>query len=204
MLGRLARWLRALGYDTSYDESLADRVLVQQANAQHRILLTRDRHLLRELRPERALEIRQDDPLQQLHAVATELQMEPPTELFTRCLLCNAALQELDPVAAQPLLPEGVRGLPGPVRRCPHCGRLYWEGSHVRRMRAAPGSRGSSSAGWGDRVHERSWTPPEAGPSHSALRDRPVASRPMKCRSRAALGICQNDADRRTPRPARG
>jgi hypothetical protein len=40
-------------------------------------------------------------------------------------------------VQAQPLLPEGVRGLPGPVRRCPQCGRLYWEGSHVRRMRTA-------------------------------------------------------------------
>ena len=137
MLGRLARWLRALGYDTSYDESLADPVLVQQANAQQRVLLTRDRHLLRELKPERALEIRHDDPLQQLHAVVTALALPAPTELFTRCLLCNAPLQELDPVDAQPLLPEGVRDLPGPVRRCPQCGRLYWEGSHVRRMLAA-------------------------------------------------------------------
>ena len=137
MLGRLARWLRALGYDTSYDESLADPVLVREANAQQRILLTRDRHLLRELRPERALEIRQDDPLQQLHAVATGLALQPPTELFTRCLLCNAPLQLLDADQAQPLLPAGVRDVPGPVRRCPQCGRLYWEGSHVRRMRAA-------------------------------------------------------------------
>jgi uncharacterized protein with PIN domain len=137
MLGRLARWLRALGYDTSYDESLADPVLVREANAQQRVLLTRDRHLLRELRPDRALEIRQDDPLQQLHAVATSLALQPPGELFTRCLLCNALLEVLDRAQAQPLLPAGVRDVPGPVRRCPQCGRLYWEGSHVRRMRAA-------------------------------------------------------------------
>ena len=137
MLGRLARWLRALGYDTSYDESLADPVLVELANGQERILLTRDRHLLRELRPARALEIRHDDPLWQLHAVATELTLPPPLQLFTRCLLCNVPLEELDAREAQPLLPPGVRGLPGPVRRCPQCGRLYWEGSHVRRMRAA-------------------------------------------------------------------
>ena len=137
MLGRLARWLRALGWDTSYDESLSDPVLVQQANAQQRVLLTRDRHLLRELRPERALEIRQDDPLQQLHAVAIGLALDPPSELFTRCLLCNAPLQELDAAQAQLLLPAGVRDVPGPVRRCPQCGRLYWQGSHVRRMRAA-------------------------------------------------------------------
>ena len=137
MLGRLARWLRALGYDTTYDESLADPVLVQQANAQQRVLLTRDRHLLRDLRPERALEIRHDDPLQQLHAVVTTLALAAPTDLFTRCLLCNAPLQELDPEQAQALLPAGMLGVPGPVRRCPQCGRSYWEGSHVRRMRAA-------------------------------------------------------------------
>jgi uncharacterized protein with PIN domain len=137
MLGRLARWLRVLGYDTSYDETLADPVLVEQADAQQRVLLTRDRHLLRELRPARALEIRQDDPLQQLHAVGTELALAPPDELFTRCLLCNTLLEVLPVEVAQPLLPPGVRGLPGPVRRCPRCGRLYWDGSHVRRMRAA-------------------------------------------------------------------
>ena len=137
MLGRLARWLRVLGYDTAYDDAIADPVLVELAHAEERILLTRDRHLLRELRPARALEVRQDDPLRQLHAIVTELALAPPRELFTRCLLCNALLAELARAEAEPLLPEGVRDIPGPVRRCPVCGRLYWDGSHVRRMRAA-------------------------------------------------------------------
>jgi uncharacterized protein with PIN domain len=137
MLGRLARWLRVLGYDTSYDIAIADPALVAHANAEDRILVTRDRHLLRELRPLRAVEVRHDDPLQQLRAVVAELALTPPTELFTRCLLCNTVLRVLPPPEALPLLPEGVRALPGPVRRCPHCGRLYWDGSHVRRMRAA-------------------------------------------------------------------
>jgi uncharacterized protein len=137
MLGRLARWLRVLGYDTSYDMALADPVLVDIANAQQRILLTRDRHLLKELRPARAHEVRQDDPLLQLQDVVTALGLPPPRELFTRCLLCNAPLQTLPAHEALPLLPQGVRDLPGPVRRCPDCGRLYWDGSHVRRMRAA-------------------------------------------------------------------
>jgi uncharacterized protein len=69
--------------------------------------------------------------------VVQELRLQAPRALFTRCLLCNAALRVLDRAEAQPLLPEGVRDLPGPVRRCPECGRLYWDGSHVRRMRAA-------------------------------------------------------------------
>jgi hypothetical protein len=137
MLGRLARWLRVLGYDTSYDMALADPVLVRLAEQEERLLLTRDRHLLRELRPARALEVRQDDPLRQLHDVVRALALPPPRELFTRCLLCNAVLETLDPAEARPLLPEGVRELPGPVRRCPLCSRLYWDGSHVRRMRAA-------------------------------------------------------------------
>jgi uncharacterized protein with PIN domain len=137
MLGRLARWLRVLGYDTSYDMRLEDPVLVRLADAQGRVLLTRDRHLLRELRPARAHEVRADDPLQQLCDVVTALALAPPDRLFTRCLLCNAVLEELAAAEALPLLPKGGRGIPGPVRRCPACGRLYWDGSHVRRMRTA-------------------------------------------------------------------
>jgi uncharacterized protein with PIN domain len=137
MLGRLARWLRVLGWDTFYDIAVADPVLVRLSGEEDRVLLTRDRHLLRELRPARALEVRQDDPLVQLRDVVQELRLPAPPALFTRCLLCNAPLQVLEPAQAQPLLPPGVRDVPGPVRRCPACGRLYWNGSHVRRMRSA-------------------------------------------------------------------
>ena len=137
MLGRLARWLRVLGYDTWYDSAVADPVLVELATAQDRILLTRDRHLLHELRPARAHEVRQDQPLQQLRELVFALALAPPSELFTRCLLDNALLQAVSEAQAQPLLPEGVRALAGSVRRCPACQRLYWDGSHVRRMRGA-------------------------------------------------------------------
>lgn len=137
MLGRLARWLRVLGYDTWYDIGVADPVLVQVAADEDRLLLTRDRHLLAELRPPRAHEVRQDDPLDQLHDLVLALQLAPPEALFTRCLLDNTALVTMTRDEALPLLPEGVRDLASAVRRCPACGRLYWDGSHVRRMRAA-------------------------------------------------------------------
>jgi uncharacterized protein with PIN domain len=136
MLGRLARWLRVLSFDTRYDETLADAELVRRADEEGRILLTRDRHLLRELKPRRALELRQDAPMAQLQAVVAELQLPPPAELFTRCMLCNCILPPPLPAAqAEQLLPAGVRGIPGPVQQCPGCGRVYWHGSHVRRMR---------------------------------------------------------------------
>ena len=137
MLGRLARWLRVLGYDTWYDIAVADPELVRLADEEQRMLLTRDRRLLRDLRPERALEIREDVPLQQLREVVQALALPPPAALFTRCLLCNAPLREIPREQALPQLPAGVQDLAGPVLRCPACSRLYWEGSHVRRMREA-------------------------------------------------------------------
>ncbi|NML42388.1 hypothetical protein HHL11_01420 [Ramlibacter sp. G-1-2-2] len=137
MLGRLARWLRALGFDTAYDIAIADPVLVELANAEGRILLTRDRHLLRDLRPQRAVEVRVDDPLQQLRDVAQELALTGPVAMFSRCLLCNALLVPLS-AREQELLLAGMEHAPsGPVLHCPICRKLYWDGSHARRMRRA-------------------------------------------------------------------
>jgi uncharacterized protein with PIN domain len=138
MLARLARWLRALGFDTADDATLSDPDLVRLADSEGRVLLTRDRRLLRDLRPVRALEVRSDDPLEQLRDVVAALAIAGPAAPFTRCLLCNAELSE--PVAAaeaERLLPPAARGTPGPVRVCPQCGRVYWIGSHVRRMQQA-------------------------------------------------------------------
>lgn len=138
MLARLARWLRTLGWDTTLDASLHDAELVRQADAGHRLLLTRDRRLLRDLRPRQALEIRHDAPLQQLHQVVTALALPAPAALFTRCTVCNAALSSpLDDAQRLRLLPPDVRDLPGPARQCPACQRVYWPGSHARRMRQA-------------------------------------------------------------------
>ena len=138
MLARLARWLRVLGWDTRLDPALPDAEVVRLAAAEHRILLTRDRGLLRDLHPQPALEIRDDQPLAQLVQVVRELQLPAPPELFTRCTVCNTPLSApLDAADRARLLPPDVQALPGPARHCPGCGRTYWPGSHARRMRAA-------------------------------------------------------------------
>lgn len=134
MLGRLARWLRALGYDTAYDPAVHDPELVRVAAEEGRVLLTRDRHLVEHLRPERALLVTDDDPLVQLRQVVDACRLSPPVQLFSRCLMCNGVLRPATPEEAA-LVPEASRGLPGPVRRCPDCGRVFWHGSHTRRMR---------------------------------------------------------------------
>ncbi|TFZ01081.1 Mut7-C RNAse domain-containing protein [Ramlibacter rhizophilus] len=139
MLGRLARWLRVLGWDTFFDATVHDPELVRRADAEDRVLLTRDRHLLRALAPRRHIEIRHDAPLAQLVQVVRVLDPPPPAELFLRCTVCNGVLSApVDLDQARPLLPLGLRhDPPTPVRACPDCGRLYWPGSHVRRMRDA-------------------------------------------------------------------
>ena len=137
ILGRLARWLRVLGLDTRYEPAIPDAQLVTIANLEGRVLLTRDRALLRDLRPLRAMEVTHDAPLAQVAEVVARLAIAPPRELFTRCLPCNAPLGDVPADEAEKLLPPAARGLPGPVRRCPACGRVYWHGSHARRMRAS-------------------------------------------------------------------
>jgi uncharacterized protein with PIN domain len=138
MLGRLARWLRAIDADTlQLPLDTADREIVARAAAEGRVLLTRDRHLLRELRPDRALAVRSDVPLQQLVEVVHAFDLCRPAEFLTRCLLCNAQLDMLPAAEAHAVVPPRSRDLPGIVRRCPSCGRVYWRGSHVRRMETA-------------------------------------------------------------------
>jgi uncharacterized protein with PIN domain len=138
MLGRLARWLRVVGADTiQLATDAPDVALVARARADERVLLTRDQHLLRELRPHRELAIRSDAPLEQLGEVVRAFALRRPAELLTRCLLCNTPLVEMTPAEILEQVPPRSRELSGPMRRCPTCGRAYWRGSHVRRMEAA-------------------------------------------------------------------
>ncbi|WP_116472712.1 Mut7-C RNAse domain-containing protein [Zobellella maritima] len=134
MLGRLARWLRVLGFDTLYDPAGEDKELVALADAEQRVLLTRDHHLVRFLRPHHPLLLVAEAPLLQLREVIDACQLHPPAELFSRCLLCNQPLRTATAEEAATLVPESIRMLPGQVRRCPNCRRIYWYGSHTRRM----------------------------------------------------------------------
>lgn len=136
MLARLARWLRVLGFDTVFDPALDDRALVELAEEENRVLLTRDRHLIAHLRPRRFVQVVADAPLAQLREIAAASDLALPRELFTRCLVCNAELRAATAAEVGQLVPQRSRALQGPFLRCPQCDRVYWPGSHVRRMRA--------------------------------------------------------------------
>lgn len=130
MLERLARWLRVLDVDVAtLPATTPDAEVARRAADEGRVLLTRDRGLAA-AHPDSAL-VRSGEPLEQLREVLERFDVPEPPALFLRCLLCNV------PLAPDPARHDTADGTCAGARRCPQCGRLYWEGSHTRRMRAA-------------------------------------------------------------------
>lgn len=128
MLGRLATWLRLLGYDTVYSAKANDQELARRARAEDRILLTRDIELTRR-RGVRCVRIESEQVEEQLAQVFRELHLQRDA-VFSRCPACNAPLQLLDRQQAQGRVPPYVFLTQEQFRRCPQCGRVYWRGTH--------------------------------------------------------------------------
>ncbi len=135
MLGRLARWLRILGYDTRYFRRIDDAPLVQIALAEGRWLLTRDRHLLAERRPPLCLLIRSVELDEQVRQVVEEMRLRPGPGFLMRCLECNEGLLTLPRGEAKNRIPPYVFATQVRFYQCPACQRVYWPGTHDRRMR---------------------------------------------------------------------
>jgi uncharacterized protein with PIN domain len=135
MLVGLGRWLRIAGYDTAITERRRrDRDLVEQANAEGRILLTRDRRLV-EIRnaTDRTIVLEGNDINACAEELVRRLSLDWTLDPLTRCTLCNTRL-ELAGIQLLATLPPRIRALGSTAHVCAQCGRLYWEGSHVRRM----------------------------------------------------------------------
>jgi uncharacterized protein with PIN domain len=134
-LGRLARHLRLLGFDTAYDRHWDDAHLAATAAAEGRIILTRDVGLLKRNTVTHGLFVRAQQPRAQLLEVVRRLQLVSQFRPFARCLACNGALVEVskDDVAAQ--IPERVSHSHDQFVRCTRCARVYWSGTHHDRLR---------------------------------------------------------------------
>jgi uncharacterized protein with PIN domain len=136
-VGRLGKWLRALGYDVLPGPCPGDAALLALAEREGRVLLTRDRRLT--LAPQvrggavRLLLVRSERLPEQLREVLAWPGLDPPRP-FTRCLLCNSLLAPAPPEAVEEHVPPYVRRSQAEFRQCPSCRRVYWRGSHWRRM----------------------------------------------------------------------
>ena len=134
-LGRLAAYLRMLGFDTWYRRDSEDAELAKISAEEERILLTRDRGLLKRNVVKRGYCVQSTDPARQLVEVVQRFELASSTKPFRRCVHCNALLRPVAKEAvADRLLPE-TRQFYDEFFLCPSCGHVYWKGSHYRRMK---------------------------------------------------------------------
>ncbi|WP_237060062.1 Mut7-C ubiquitin/RNAse domain-containing protein [Microbulbifer sediminum] len=134
-LGRLARYLRLLGFDSLFEGNYQDRQLLQLSVEQDRTLLTRDRDLLKRKDLRRGYYVRATRPRQQLQEVSTRFGLARKLRPFSRCTVCNG---QLSPVAGQAVaaqLQPRTRRYYREFLQCHDCGRVYWKGSHFQRLR---------------------------------------------------------------------
>lgn len=152
MLGRLARWLRILGYDTAYKRDIRDEALIDRALGEDRWLLTRDRRLAqRKLLRGRHTLIASDDVEGQLRQLLQDfrINLDVNHQRGYRCADCNVVLMSISHADAAPLVPPFVAQQYQTFLQCPHCRRAFWPGTHwdnlrtrIAAMKAAdPGGR---------------------------------------------------------------
>lgn len=135
-LGGLAQLLRLAGFDTLYDNNFPDDEIEALAASEHRIVLTRDRELLKRRGITHGCYVRTLKPHAQLHEIFERLDLAASARPFRLCLSCNAPLHAIARGEARDRVPEGVFERQARFVTCDVCRRVFWEGSHWRRMRA--------------------------------------------------------------------
>jgi uncharacterized protein with PIN domain len=134
-LGKLTKYLRFMGYDTLYFPQIDDNDLIELANRDQRIILTRDRELSeREKAPCMLLESVKTG--EQLQEIIRMYDLKTHDCCFRRCIICNEPLVQVDKEDIIEKLPEKVVKHFSHFERCNQCGRVYWHGDHYKRMKA--------------------------------------------------------------------
>lgn len=143
-LGGLARLLRMTGFDTLYDNNFHDSEIETLAECEKRIVLTRDRELLKRRTITHGCFVHALKPAQQLAEIFNRLDLRRSARPFTRCLHCNAPLHPIDKAQVVHLLPPTVQQYYERFSTCGVCHGVFWEGSHWRRMAGLLGELGIS------------------------------------------------------------
>jgi uncharacterized protein with PIN domain len=133
-LGRLACYLRLLGFDTLYRRNCDDEELAQISSCEKRILLTRDRALLKRSIVTHGCLVHNTDPRQQVIEVMHRFQLSRAAKPFCRCLSCNGVLEAVAKEAILDRLLPGTRRQYDEFHLCKDCGRVFWKGPHYKKM----------------------------------------------------------------------
>ncbi len=133
-LGKLASYLRMLGFDTLYENSYNDKELADLSAGKKRILLTRDRGLLKRSKVTHGYLVRSERPREQVEEVLRRFDLNSDIRPFRLCLLCNKVLQDASVAEVEEKVPPRVKEAVKDYKRCPHYGRIYWRDTHYRKM----------------------------------------------------------------------
>lgn len=134
-LGKLAGYLRILGFDTLFEENIDNNRLLSLASGEERALLSRDRKLSSRSHPYGLLILEDDDPLVQLSMVIQKLDLTiNPEAIFTRCSKCNSVCENVPGETLSGKVFPFIIKTQEIIRRCPSCGRFYWKGSHYKAL----------------------------------------------------------------------
>jgi uncharacterized protein with PIN domain len=133
-LGKLAYYLRMLGFDTLYRSDFHDDELVRLSTAERRTLLSRDRRLIGESPITRGYRVRETDPKLQAGEVLQRFDLFGSVLPLQRCLRCNVLLRAVGKEAVIGKLPPMVKERYEEFQTCTACGRVYWKGTHYQRM----------------------------------------------------------------------
>ncbi|MBI2852235.1 MAG: Mut7-C RNAse domain-containing protein [Chloroflexi bacterium] len=137
-VGKLAKWLRMMGYDTTVFEGEDDSRLVRIAMNEDRVILTRDTHIMRRRVAKNGLLkiilISSDEPELQVKQVVQAFKLDCQFQAFTLCLECNQPLQAKSKQQVKDLVPPYVFQTQSQYVECPACHRIYWRGTHWAAM----------------------------------------------------------------------
>ena len=137
-VGKLARWLRLIGYDTVLFKQKDDAQMIKMALGENRVILTKDAQFMKRRLVTsgtlKTLHIEQDDPEVQVQEVVGSLSLDYDFKPFSRCLECNQALVARDKESVKDLIPARVLETQTQYTQCPACQRIYWAGTHWQAM----------------------------------------------------------------------
>lgn len=129
-LGKLARWLRILGFDTIYFNKANYASLIILALQEDRIIITRAKKEIEKF-PKNSILITKENYLEQIKELKEKLNLKiEKDKMFTRCTVCNQLLEDIKKEEVKNLVPEYVYTHQEFFMRCSSCNRIYWQGSH--------------------------------------------------------------------------
>ena len=138
-VGKLATWLRTIGYDTLFFNGSDDSMMVAKAVREGRVILTRDTEIMKRRVITngrlKAVLIASEEPWQQMKQVIDTLNLNCQFRPFTRCLECNQPLVQRSPEEVKELVPPYVFKTQSQYMQCPACQRVYWQGTHWQAMK---------------------------------------------------------------------